>query len=94
MQDIWEDSTTLPLVRDRDGYAVAAGWTVVVAGDLWQRTLSTGQLAAVWRYTDGNGADWFKLFTDRDLGDYVDIDFAIASAVASKYLGAVKVPTA
>jgi hypothetical protein len=67
--------------NDFDSEVTANGWTVIVSGDLAERKLSNGQLAAIWRYSDGNGVDWYKLFTDRDMGDYVGVDFAMATAV-------------
>jgi len=74
-----------------DVEAVTAGWTVVVSGDLIERRMSTGRLAAIWRYVDHTGADVFKLFTDRDNGDYVALEFAVAAAVVVESLGAVRV---
>lgn len=66
-------------------------WSMSNYGALWTRTLADGRLAAIWRYRDHTGADVFKLLTDRDNGDYVALEFAVAAAIVVESLDAVAV---
>lgn len=55
-------------------------WQVSAGGALWTRRLESGELAAIWRYSDATG-DYYKLLTDVDRGDYSALVDAMVAAL-------------